>query len=168
MSSDNEHVLWQWLLNSYNTQILIMVFLAVISLLLAGFFTYHTKLCLTNTTTNEVWCVFPFISIALVLPLTNVNFRLQSFKWQEYLSWQRKVNEAKTSAAALKASLDELNQERKPQESKWKTFFRRSRLEESEVIKNNAYDKGYLHNICEVVVPFSTRRSFWVIKPKSG
>ncbi|KAK4391816.1 putative protein S-acyltransferase 17 [Sesamum angolense] len=40
--------------------------------------------------------------------------------WQEYLSWQRKVNEAKASAAALKASLGELSEERKPQESKWK------------------------------------------------
>lgn len=134
----------QWLSNSYNTQILIMVFLAVISLLLAGFFTYHAKLCLTNTTTNE------------------------SFKWEDHLSWQRKVNEAKASAAALKASLDELNQENKPQESKWKTFFRRSRLEEVEVVKNNKYDKGFLHNIYEVVVPFSARRSFLANKSKSG
>ncbi|KAL0337265.1 UNVERIFIED_CONTAM: putative protein S-acyltransferase 17 [Sesamum calycinum] len=118
----------QWLLNAYNTQILIMVFLAVISLLLAGFFTYHAKLCLTNTTTNE------------------------SFKWQEYLSWQKKVNEAKASAAALKASLGELSEERKPQESKWKRFFRKSHLEEVKVVKNNIYDRGFLHNIYEVKV----------------
>ncbi|GAB4855485.1 Probable protein S-acyltransferase 17, variant 2 [Ancistrocladus abbreviatus] len=44
----------QWLLSSYNTQILLMVFLAVVSLLMAGFFGYHVKLCFTNTTTNEV------------------------------------------------------------------------------------------------------------------
>ncbi|XP_020530816.1 probable protein S-acyltransferase 17 isoform X4 [Amborella trichopoda] len=44
----------QWLLISYNTQILVMVFLAVVSLLLAGFFGYHACLCLTNTTTNEM------------------------------------------------------------------------------------------------------------------
>ena len=94
--------------------------------------------------------------------------KLQSFKWQEYLSWQRKVNEAKTSAEALKASLGELNQEKKPRESKWKTFFRRSRLEEIQVVKNNIYDKGYLHNIYEVVVPFSSRRSFLLMKSKSG
>lgn len=94
--------------------------------------------------------------------------KLQSFKWQEHLSWQRKVNEAKASAAALKASLGELNQEKKPQESKWKTFFRRSRLEELEVVKNNIYDKGFLHNIYEVVVPFSSRRSFLAKKSKSG
>ncbi|KAL3625311.1 hypothetical protein CASFOL_030765 [Castilleja foliolosa] len=134
----------QWLVNSYNTQILIMVFLAVISLLLAGFFLYHAKLCLTNTTTNE------------------------SFKWQEHLSWQRKVNEAKASAAALKASIGELNQETKPRESKWKTFFRRSRLEEMRVIKNNIYDEGFVHNIYEVAIPLSTRRSFLLNKSKSG
>ncbi|KAL7133202.1 hypothetical protein ABFS83_12G124300 [Erythranthe nasuta] len=134
----------QWLSNSYNTQILIMVFLAVVSLLLGGFFTYHAKLCLTNTTTNE------------------------SFKWQEQLSWQRKVNEAKASAEALKASLGELDQEKKPRESKWRTFFRRSRLQEVELVKNNIYDKGFLHNIYEVAIPFSTRRSFSVNKPKSG
>ncbi|KAL0005772.1 hypothetical protein SO802_013333 [Lithocarpus litseifolius] len=45
----------QWLLASYNTQILLMVFLAIVSLLLAGFFSYHAKLCLTNTTTNETF-----------------------------------------------------------------------------------------------------------------
>ncbi|KZV21605.1 putative protein S-acyltransferase 17-like [Dorcoceras hygrometricum] len=134
----------QWLLSAYNTQILIMMFLAIISLLLAGFFTYHAKLCLTNTTTNE------------------------SFKWQDYLQWQRKVKEAKASAEALKASLGELNQERKPQESKWIAFFRRSRLEELEVVKNNIYDRGFLNNIGEVLYPLSIRRSFGINKSKSG
>ncbi|CAA0842126.1 Probable protein S-acyltransferase 17 [Striga hermonthica] len=113
----------QWLLNSHNTQILIIVFLAVISLLIAGFFIYHAKLCITNTTTNE------------------------SFKWQEHMSWQRKVNEAKASEAALKASLGELHEERKTRGSKWTAFFRRSRLEEVQVVKNNLYDKGLYYNI---------------------
>lgn len=127
----------QWLLASYNTQILIMVFLAIVSLLLGGFFGYHANLCLTNTTTNE------------------------TFKWQDYLSWQRKVNEAKASAAALKASLSELSEESKPPESKWKAFFRRSHLEDAEVVvKNNIYDRGYLHNIHEIIIPLSTRRLF--------
>ncbi|KAL6585784.1 putative protein S-acyltransferase 17 [Orobanche minor] len=134
----------QWITNFYNTQILIMVFLAVISLLLAGFFIHHVKLCLTNTTTNE------------------------SFKWHEHLKWQRKVNEAEASAAALKVSLGELNQERKPREGKWKTFFRRSHLEELQVVKNNIYDRGSLHNIYEVFVPLSTRPSFLLNKSKSG
>ncbi|MCD9640681.1 putative protein S-acyltransferase 17 [Datura stramonium] len=133
-----------WLLDSYNTQILIMVFLAIVSMLLAGFLAYHTKLCVTNTTTNE------------------------TFKWQEYLSWKRKVNEAKASAAALKASLSELNHEKKHPVSKCKAFFQRSRLEEVEVVKNNIYDKGMLQNVFEIVVPLSTRQSFLQRKAKSG
>ncbi|KAK6126783.1 hypothetical protein DH2020_039472 [Rehmannia glutinosa] len=175
----------QWLLNAYNTQILIMVFLAVVSLLLAGFFTYHTKLCLTNTTTNEPKKRTDMLNdqtkvnllsnrrgeqkslskerrtpgrqqgdkpspLAYASPFNNYDFpKIESFKWREHLSWQRKVKEAKASAEALKASLGELNQERKPQESKWKTFFRRSRLEELDVVKNNIYDRGFLHNIYE-------------------
>ncbi|XP_057512419.1 probable protein S-acyltransferase 17 isoform X2 [Actinidia eriantha] len=133
----------QWLLVSYNTQILLMVFLAIVSLLLAGFFAYHANLCLTNTTTNE------------------------TFKWEEYLSWQRKVHEAKASAAALKASISELSNERKPRESKWKTFFRRSRLEDVKIVKDNIYDKGFLHNLCDIIFPLSTRPSFSQAKSKS-
>lgn len=133
-----------WLLNSYNTQILIMVFLAIVSMLLAGFLAYHTKLCVTNTTTNE------------------------TFKWQDYLSWITKVNEAKASAAALKASLDKLNHEKKHPVSKWKAFCQRSRIEQVEVVKNNIYDKGMLQNVFEIVVPLSTRRSFLQRKSKSG
>jgi ABC-type phosphate/phosphonate transport system permease subunit len=52
----------QWLLASYNTQILMMVFLAIVSLLLAGFFGYPANLCLTNTTTNEVY--FPCLDVS--------------------------------------------------------------------------------------------------------
>jgi apolipoprotein N-acyltransferase len=50
-------LLWsilQWLLAVHNTQILLSVFLAILALLLGGFCAYHTHLCLTNTTTNEV------------------------------------------------------------------------------------------------------------------
>ncbi|PSS10168.1 Protein like [Actinidia chinensis var. chinensis] len=134
----------QWLMVSYNTQILLMVFLAIVSLLLAGFFAYHANLCLTNTTTNE------------------------TFKWEEYLSWQRKVHEAKASTAALKASISGLSNERKPRESKWKTFFRRSRLEDVKIVKDNIYDKGFLHNLCDIIFPLSTRPSFSQAKSKSG
>ncbi|KAA8536920.1 hypothetical protein F0562_029398 [Nyssa sinensis] len=134
----------QWLVGSYNTQILLMVFLAIVSLLLGGFFGYHANLCLTNTTTNE------------------------TYKWQDYLSWQRKVNEAKASAAALKASISGLSQERKPPESKWKALFQRSRLEDVHVVKNNIYDKGFFHNFYEIVSPLSTRWSFSQMKSKSG
>lgn len=135
----------QWLLGAYNTQILLMVFLAIVSLLLAGFFCYHAQLCLTNTTTNE------------------------TFKWQDYISLQKKINEAKASAAALKASISGFGGERKPSESKWRAFFRRSPLEDVEVVvKNNVYDRGFLRNLWEIVFPFSSRSSFSQTKLKHG
>ncbi|XP_019440525.1 PREDICTED: probable protein S-acyltransferase 17 [Lupinus angustifolius] len=134
----------QWLLGSYNTQILLMVFLAIISMLLFGFFGYHAKLCLSNTTTNE------------------------TFKWQDYMELQRKVKEAKASAAALRQSISGLSNERKPSVSKWRSFFRRSPLEDVVVVKNNVYDKGFIHNIHEVVSPLSTRTSFTQSKFKSS
>lgn len=135
----------QWLLGSYNTQLLLMVFLAIVSLLLAGFFSYHANLCFTNTTTNE------------------------TFKWEDYIRWQQKLNEAKASTAALKAGISGLNCERKPPESKWKAFFQRSRLEDVEpVSKNNIYDKGFLRNLHEIILPLSSRHSFSQAKSKSG
>ncbi|KAK1582471.1 hypothetical protein Q3G72_015344 [Acer saccharum] len=135
----------QWLLGAYNTQILLMVFLSIVSLLVGGFFGYHANLCRTNTTTNE------------------------TFKWQDYISWQRKIKEAKASAAALKASINGMSSESKPPESKWKAFFRRSPLEEAEtVVKNNMYDKGIIHNIWEIISPLSTRRPFSQTKSKAG
>ncbi|XP_022742613.1 probable protein S-acyltransferase 17 isoform X1 [Durio zibethinus] len=135
----------QWLLGSYNTQILLMVFMAIVSLLLAGFFVYHANLCLTNTTTNE------------------------TFKWQDYISWRKKLSEARASTAALKASISGVNGEGKPPESKCRSFFRRSPLEDTEaVIKNNVYDKGFFLNFYEVIFPVSTRASFLQTKSKSG
>ncbi|CAO2832689.1 unnamed protein product [Amaranthus hypochondriacus] len=134
----------QWLLSSYNTQILLMVFLAIVSMLMAAFFGYHAKLCLTNTTTNE------------------------TYKWQDHRNLQMKINEAKASASALKASINGLTPENAPPESKWKSVFRRSPLKDAEVVvKKNAYDKGFIHNLCEVIFPFSTRSSFRRAKEKS-
>ncbi|KAF8401579.1 hypothetical protein HHK36_012524 [Tetracentron sinense] len=154
----------QWLLGSYNTQILLMVFLAIVSLLLAGFFGYHARLCLTNTTTNEV---VANVLIMLFFELIDGDRCSVTFKWQDYVSWKRKLNEAKASTAALKASISGMSSERKPPESKWRAFFRRSPLEDVEVVKNNVYDKGVFHNIQEMVFPFSTRSSFYRTKSKS-
>ncbi|GAV63236.1 zf-DHHC domain-containing protein [Cephalotus follicularis] len=135
----------QWLLGSFNTQILLMVFLAIVSLLMAGFFGYHANLCLTNKTTNE------------------------TFKWEDYISWRKKISEARASAAALRSSISELSSDKKPPESKWKAYFRRSPLEDAEdVVKNNKFDKGFVHNLFEIVFPYSTRRSFSRTKFKSG
>ncbi|KAK8620238.1 hypothetical protein V6N13_066719 [Hibiscus sabdariffa] len=131
----------QWLLDAHNTQILLMVFLAIVSLLLAGFFAYHANLCLTNTTTNE------------------------TFKWQDYVNWQKKLNEAR---AALNMNTTGMNMEGKPPESKCKSFFRRFLLQETEVVvRKNVYDKGFFHNIYEVIFPVSTRASFLQTKSKS-
>ncbi|PRQ42050.1 putative protein S-acyltransferase [Rosa chinensis] len=138
------HVI-QWLVGAYNTQILLMMFLAIVALLIAGFFGYHAKLCLTNTTTNE------------------------TFKWQDYINWQRKLSEARASSAALKASINGLTNERKPPESKWRTIFRRSPLEDVEVVvKNNIYDKGFFLNVLEIIFPLSRRRLYANTKLKSG
>ncbi|WOK95966.1 putative protein S-acyltransferase 17 isoform X1 [Canna indica] len=136
-SSLSPHVV-QWLLASYNTQILLIMFLAIVSLLLAGFFGYHAQLCLTNTTTNE------------------------TFKWQDYISWKRKLNEAKASAAALKASIQSISGETKAPQSKWRTFFHKSPLQNEEVVvKNNLYNRGIINNIWEVILPLSERKSFF-------
>ncbi|XP_010546659.1 PREDICTED: probable protein S-acyltransferase 17 isoform X2 [Tarenaya hassleriana] len=136
----------KWLMGSYNTQILLTTFLAIVSLLLAGFFGYHLNLCLTNTTTNE------------------------TFKWNEYISWKKKVSEAKASAAALKASVEGMTSERKLPEGKCKALCRRrSALEGAEaIVKRNIYDRGSFWNISEIVFPLSSRQSFRKIKPKSG
>ncbi|KAJ1697675.1 hypothetical protein LUZ63_006187 [Rhynchospora breviuscula] len=128
----------QYFLASYNAQILLTVFLGIISLLLAGFFGYHAHLCLTNMTTNE------------------------TFKWQDYISWKRKVNEAKTSETALKESLNIMNGTTPVPQSKWRTFCKKSPLQKEEpIVVNNVYNKGVFCNIYEILVPLSQRRSFF-------
>ncbi|CAA7041210.1 unnamed protein product [Microthlaspi erraticum] len=128
----------QWLVSTYNTQILLMVFLAVVSLLLAGFFAYHLKLCLTNTTTNE---------------------------WREYISLRKNLSEAKKSAAAIKAGMP---REPKKPLAKSKCFGlcgRSSTNVETEVkaeeaiAKRNLYDRGSFQNVSEIVFPLSSRPS---------
>ncbi|GAB2218752.1 hypothetical protein Droror1_Dr00001982 [Drosera rotundifolia] len=133
----------QWLLGSYNTQILLMVFLAIVALLMAGFFGYHAKLCLTNTTTNE------------------------TFKWQEYINLSRSLSEAKANASTVEGTANGLTH--KPPKSKWKSFFRRSPSTVLEVeTQRNIYDKGAMNNLWEVMFPLSSRLSFWQAKTKTG
>ncbi|KAK4748852.1 hypothetical protein SAY87_015438 [Trapa incisa] len=139
----------QWLVASYNTQILLIVFLGAVSLLLAGFFGYHVKLCLNNVTTNE------------------------TYKWQEYIGWQRKLMEARASAAALRAGNGSIvsEAEAKPSERKCKNPCRRGSTDEEDLkascLKNNRYDKGYARNLGEIIFPLSMRRSTSHSKPKS-
>ena len=82
------------------------------------------------------------------------------------MSWQRKLNEAKASAAALRASVSGMSSDRKPSPSKWRAFFRRSPLEDMGIVQNNVYDKGFVDNVMEVVFPFSSRPSFTRTKSK--
>ena len=87
---------------------------------------------------------------------------LQSFKWQDYIMWMKKENEAKANAAALKASMGSANSDaHKTPPSKWRAFFVRSRRPSMEpVVKNNIYDRGMIRNMFEVIVPLSERKSF--------
>jgi len=71
------------------------------------------------------------------------------------------------SAEALKQSIDGISSEKQPSSSKWRAFFRKSPLEDVVVVKNNVYDKGFFHNIQEVISPFSARWSFTQNKLKS-
>jgi palmitoyltransferase ZDHHC4 len=85
------------------------------------------------------------------------------------MDWQRKLKEAQASAAALKQSISGMNSEKQLLSSnKWRAFFRRSPLEDVVVVKNNVYNKGFLHNIWEVISPLSTRQSFTKTKLKSN
>lgn len=53
--------------------------------------------------------------------------------------------------------------------SKWKAVLRRLFVVEvEEAPKNNLYDKGFIHNVQEVIFPHSTRRTFNRIKSKLG
>ncbi|RID64452.1 hypothetical protein BRARA_E03389 [Brassica rapa] len=126
----------QWLVGTYNTQILVMVFLAIVSLLLAGFFAYHLKLCLTNTTTNE------------------------TFKWREYISLRKKLSVAKASSAALKAGAPYCEVKKR----KCFGLCGRSSAHDDEaeakaqaIVKRNMYDRGSFQNLSEIVFPLSSR-----------
>lgn len=71
------------------------------------------------------------------------------------------MNEAKASAAAVKASINAMTGEAKAPESKWRSFFRKSPLQSVEVVvKDNMYDQGTFSNVGEILIPPSERRSF--------
>ncbi|KAH9296839.1 hypothetical protein KI387_028521, partial [Taxus chinensis] len=90
----------QWLLNFYNTQVLLIIFLAVISLLLAGFFFYHIHLVITNTTTNE------------------------TFKWDSYRRWQLSLTQVKAATESLNHSAEPVNVDQQTETSNSTTLYR--------------------------------------------
>lgn len=83
----------------------------------------------------------------------------QTFKWQEYISYQRSLNEAESGGAVPKTNMSCTG--------KWKAFFRKS-SDKVDVRKNNIYDGGFIHNVQEVIFPHSTRQSFIGTKSKPG
>lgn len=80
------------------------------------------------------------------------------------MSLQKKISEAKESAAALKAGMElERSVERK-----WRGLWRRSEAKAKDIIANrNLYDKGKFENISEIVFPLSSRQPFWKTNHKS-
>lgn len=73
---------------------------------------------------------------------------------------QKKISEAKASAAALKAGMSNTDLERSSK-SKWRGLWRRSEAKaEAIVAKRNMYDKGNFRNISEIVFPLSSRQAF--------
>ncbi|KAE8678962.1 DHHC-type zinc finger family protein isoform 2 [Hibiscus syriacus] len=90
--------------------------------------------------------LFVYGAIAIGLILAGQVEELQiTFKWQDYVSWRKKLNEAQ---AAFGVNATGMITEGKPQERKCKSFFGRFLLQETEVVaRRNVYDKGFFHNI---------------------
>ncbi|GLJ42877.1 hypothetical protein SUGI_0888800 [Cryptomeria japonica] len=141
----------QWLLNFYNTQVLLIIFLAVISLLLAGFFLYHVHLVITNTTTNE------------------------TFKWDSYKRWQINLAQVKAATESLNHSAKPVGVDQQMVANanddntkccsfnpifKLKRLYTKWQHEKQSFVKNNVYDQGVIHNIREVIYPMSCRKFF--------
>jgi len=145
----------QWFLNFYNTQVLLILFMAVTSLLLAGFFGYHVHLVITNTTTNE------------------------TFKWESYKKWQISLTQVKAATESLKHSAElvkagkQMNPDANTHDSKYhllncylnfKGLFSRWKKEKQSFVQNNVYDRGVIHNISEAIYPLSCRKYFSLTK----
>jgi len=145
----------QWFLNFYNTQVLLILFMAVTSLLLAGFFGYHVHLVITNTTTNE------------------------TFKWESYKKWQISLTQVQAATESLKHSAElvkagkQMNPDANTHDSKYhllncylnfKGLFSRWKKEKQSFVQNNVYDRGVIHNISEAIYPLSCRKYFSLTK----
>lgn len=120
------HVL-QWLLAYYSTQVMLLIFLLVISLLLLGFFGYHLTLVAYNTTTNE------------------------TYKWDGLRQWQAEVEGVQQASG--NEDTPSLAQSNKTA-SKWSWLACKNcwastpKLEEQ-----NIYDRGLWKNFIEVLIP---------------
>jgi palmitoyltransferase len=124
----------QWLLAYYPTQVLLLIFMFVISLLLLGFFSYHVNLVIYNTTTNE------------------------TYKWDRLRHWQAEVEEVKQAS-----EVKDTTPSKKPsEEGQGKCGWLRcsscwASSPKSE--ENNVYDRGVWKNFVEVFNPRGFKRS---------
>ncbi|KAL2635089.1 hypothetical protein R1flu_006568 [Riccia fluitans] len=135
------HVL-QWLLTFYSTQVLMMVFLFVVSVLLAGFASYHIYLILVNTTTNE------------------------TYKWDMYQRWQAELAYTKILEESKIAGIDRGFPVQKRNwmcgmfsflSSRDPSLPPRPKL--SNFKQKNIYNRGMFANLAEAVFPISNRKA---------
>ncbi|BBN05701.1 palmitoyltransferase ZDHHC4 [Marchantia polymorpha subsp. ruderalis] len=133
------HVL-QWLLTFYSTQVLMMVFLLVVSILLAGFALYHIYLVVVNTTTNETykWDAFQ--------------------RWQADVAWKKILDESRKAAADRPESGEKVSRKC----GLFSFLFRRHpktppKPAPSAFKRDNIYNRGMLANLAEVIFPLSQR-----------
>lgn len=129
----------EWLLAFYNSQLLILLFLVIISSLLIGFFVYHLFLVMTNTTTNET-------------------FKWESYKRSKHGALRDKnVNDLETKNNQTVEAVPSGENTAK------KRFILLCNLPKSftkRIERKNAYDKGIFHNIYEVFFPRTFRLWF--------
>eukprot|EP00252_Welwitschia_mirabilis_P025576 TRINITY_DN8054_c0_g2_i1.p1 TRINITY_DN8054_c0_g2~~TRINITY_DN8054_c0_g2_i1.p1 ORF type:complete len:184 (-),score=20.39 TRINITY_DN8054_c0_g2_i1:236-787(-) len=146
----------QWALGFFHTHVLLVIFLAVLSLLLAGFFGYHVYLVMTNMTTNE------------------------TFKWDNYKMWHLSVTQGREGAEQMhhgtrcdvtmeqdcqgNSDLDDSKCRFLNLDIRINKLYARWKSKRHCSLPGNAYDKGMMHNIREVVYPLSCRRTFNVSK----
>ncbi|CAM6016843.1 unnamed protein product [Sphagnum balticum] len=122
------HVL-QWLLVYYSTQVLLIIFLGILSLLLAGFFSYHLYLIFVNTTTNE------------------------TYKWDRRQHWQRVQAQAERERNSVDTPSDPVPQRSRMLVKCQEIFCCKSGPNLPIVADVNIYNKGIVRNLAEVMFP---------------
>ncbi|KAG0603985.1 hypothetical protein M758_10G135500 [Ceratodon purpureus] len=123
----------QWLLAYYSTQVLLLIFMLVISLLLLGFFGYHMNLVVYNTTTNE------------------------TYKWDRLRHWQAEVEADKQTSEVKDAASTEPSHQSGGKCGWFRCSSCWASTPKSE--EKNIYDRGIWKNFVEVFNPRGFKRS---------
>ncbi|MCO5612024.1 hypothetical protein L7F22_066286 [Adiantum nelumboides] len=132
---------FQWILAFYSEQLLLLLFLGILSLLLMGFFGYHLYLVVTNTTTNE------------------------TYKWESYKRWKQHVSNSQgsqnTSIDGSASSNEQVSKKRLKLLCSLPFCPRKKLLSHQEKLqRDNIYNKGVLQNLVEVFFPRSCQLSW--------